>query len=574
MDHLWAPWRREFIDAPEEEGCIFCRFPAETGPRGGPEEPHPRPGPRGASPSSTGIPYNNGHLMVVPRRHTGDYAALDAEELDDLQRLLQIALQVVSEAYRPAGANLGMNVGRDAGAGIDGHLHWHLVPRWRGDTNFMPVVGSTKVMIETARPDLGRAPARASRPRSPGAEGLPRGSRRPARPRARRHRGGGGAGAARRALPEAQHRGREPGLPGRGAVRALGRAGRGHRRAVARRAAQHRHHRDVLRARRADAAQGRAGLGHPPRSEHAAQAAAPSRRSAAGPGSSWRSTTAGRGCRTGPGRPSRRWSPMRRSRPEALVAFRRLLEETRDWARAVEIQELLLEHSGSGDDVLAHLLAEQSLSIAGDGSGAGPRRWPSARPRWCPTGPTGCSPWPVPRLAAGDPAGARRRRRRRWPASPRPRPRAFALALEAGASPEECARWLGELEEPLGERALPVSLVRAEALIRAGRQADAVAVLQAAVARTPRSVEARRALGELLLVHRPARLGARPVPRGAAPAGRPARWPSAAGAAAHAFAPSTSVVRAAARGTRSPVSAARPPGNLTPSGAGRNALMS
>ena len=94
-------------------------------------------------------PYNNGHLMVVPRRHTGDYASRDHDELDDLQHLLQIALKVVEEAYHPGGANLGMNVGRDAGAGIDAHLHWHLVPRWRGDTNFMPVVGSTKVMIET-----------------------------------------------------------------------------------------------------------------------------------------------------------------------------------------------------------------------------------------------------------------------------------------------------------------------------------------------------------------------------------------------------------------------------------------
>ena len=71
------------------------------------------------------------------------------DELDDLQQLLQTALKIVNDAYRPAGANLGMNVGRDAGAGIDGHLHWHVVPRWRGDTNFMPIIGDTKVMIET-----------------------------------------------------------------------------------------------------------------------------------------------------------------------------------------------------------------------------------------------------------------------------------------------------------------------------------------------------------------------------------------------------------------------------------------
>lgn len=148
MDHLWAPWRREFIDAPKEEGCIFCDYPAETG-----READRKHLILGRSARSFAIlnkyPYNNGHLMVVPRRHAGDYSALEHEELDDLQHLLQIALRIVNEVYKPAGANLGMNVGRDAGAGIDGHLHWHLVPRWRGDTNFMPVLGSTKVMIET-----------------------------------------------------------------------------------------------------------------------------------------------------------------------------------------------------------------------------------------------------------------------------------------------------------------------------------------------------------------------------------------------------------------------------------------
>jgi ATP adenylyltransferase len=147
MDHLWAPWRREFIGAPREEGCIFCRLPAESGP-----EADRRNLILGRSARSFAIlnkyPYNNGHLMVVPRRHTADYPGLAPEELADLHRLLQISLRVVDEVYRPAGANLGMNLGHDAGAGIEGHLHWHLVPRWRGDTNFMPVVGATKVLIE------------------------------------------------------------------------------------------------------------------------------------------------------------------------------------------------------------------------------------------------------------------------------------------------------------------------------------------------------------------------------------------------------------------------------------------
>ncbi len=148
MDHLWAPWRREFIDAPKEEGCIFCRYPAETG-----READRKNLIVARTAKSFAIlnryPYNNGHLMVVPGRHTGDYASLDREELDDLQHLLQVAVKVVDEVYHPAGANLGMNIGRDAGAGIDGHLHWHLVPRWRGDTNFMPVLAAAKVMIET-----------------------------------------------------------------------------------------------------------------------------------------------------------------------------------------------------------------------------------------------------------------------------------------------------------------------------------------------------------------------------------------------------------------------------------------
>ena len=149
MDHLWAPWRREFVESAgkKDEGCIFCRLPAETGPEADR---------RNLVVARTGqsfailnrYPYNNGHLMVVPRRHTADYAGLAPAELADLQGLLQTALRVVDEAYHPGGVNLGMNLGRDGGAGIEGHLHWHLVPRWRGDTNFMPVVGATKVINE------------------------------------------------------------------------------------------------------------------------------------------------------------------------------------------------------------------------------------------------------------------------------------------------------------------------------------------------------------------------------------------------------------------------------------------
>jgi ATP adenylyltransferase len=147
MEHLWAPWRREFIEGERGEGCIFCRFPAEKGPEADRKNLIVARTPRSFVILNR-YPYNNGHLMVVPLRHTAEYARLDQEELLDLHRLVQTSLRVVDEAYKPAGANLGMNLGRDAGAGIDAHLHWHLVPRWRGDTNFMPVVGATKVMIE------------------------------------------------------------------------------------------------------------------------------------------------------------------------------------------------------------------------------------------------------------------------------------------------------------------------------------------------------------------------------------------------------------------------------------------
>jgi len=185
-------------------------------------------------------------------------------------------------------------------------------------------------------------------------------------------------------------------------------------------------------------------------------------------------------------------------RADALVAFRRLLEESRDWARAVEIQELLVKEEGSGDDVLAHLLAEESLAVAASDA-AGARTLAERATALVADGGHGLLALARARLASGDAAGARSVAQEAVARAPETAAQGFALATEAGASPEECARWLGELEEPLGERALPVSLVRAEALVRAGRQGEAVTVLQEAVARTPRSVEARRALGELLL---------------------------------------------------------------------------
>ena len=101
-------------------------------------------------------PYNNGHVMVVPNRHIGSLAEASAAELGELMTMAQRAEVALSEAYRPHGMNLGINLGRPAGAGIPGHLHLHVVPRWEGDTNFMTVVGTTRVVPETPPQTLAR----------------------------------------------------------------------------------------------------------------------------------------------------------------------------------------------------------------------------------------------------------------------------------------------------------------------------------------------------------------------------------------------------------------------------------
>ena len=144
MEHLWAPWRGEFINSEKRADCIFCTFPAEQK-----DEQNLI---LGRTAHSFAIlnkyPYNNGHLMVIPLRHTDDFTSLPDAELLDLHQLLQKSIAVLREEYKPQGFNVGMNIGAVSGAGIAGHIHHHVVPRWGGDTNFMPVIGSTKVMIE------------------------------------------------------------------------------------------------------------------------------------------------------------------------------------------------------------------------------------------------------------------------------------------------------------------------------------------------------------------------------------------------------------------------------------------
>ena len=144
---LWAPWRMEFIDAPKPAGCIFCSFPSEEGEAADRRNLVAHRSARSFTLLNR-FPYNSGHVMVIPRAHVAELEALDPEDFADLHGELRRAAAVLRRVYRPEGMNVGMNLGRVAGAGIADHLHYHLVPRWGGDTNFMPVLADTKVMIE------------------------------------------------------------------------------------------------------------------------------------------------------------------------------------------------------------------------------------------------------------------------------------------------------------------------------------------------------------------------------------------------------------------------------------------
>jgi ATP adenylyltransferase len=152
MDRLWAPWRLAYVTAAPAPStdCIFCdAFHSADGEltilRG-----------RHSYVILNLYPYNNGHLMVVPNRHLSTLASLTLDEQNELMSLTRMAEIALTEAFRPQGINVGINLGRAAGAGIENHLHIHLVPRWAGDTNFMTAIGETRVLPET----LGETAAR------------------------------------------------------------------------------------------------------------------------------------------------------------------------------------------------------------------------------------------------------------------------------------------------------------------------------------------------------------------------------------------------------------------------------
>ncbi len=146
MKHLWAPWRLPYIKRAgrTEDTCIFCTLPQEGRDR---ENRILYQGRRAFAILNT-FPYNSGHLMIVPHRHIADPAELADDEALEMYHLSTATMEAIRDTYHPEGFNVGMNIGRAAGAGIVDHLHLHVVPRWVGDTNFMPVIGEVKVLPE------------------------------------------------------------------------------------------------------------------------------------------------------------------------------------------------------------------------------------------------------------------------------------------------------------------------------------------------------------------------------------------------------------------------------------------
>jgi len=144
MEQIWAPWRIEYIQMEKPEGCILCDKPKEN------DDATNYILYRGDNNFIilNGYPYNPGHLMIAPYRHIATLEELTDEERREHFEIVSRSVKLLRKVFNPAGFNIGMNLGRIAGAGIDDHIHTHIVPRWQGDTNFMPVISSVRVMPE------------------------------------------------------------------------------------------------------------------------------------------------------------------------------------------------------------------------------------------------------------------------------------------------------------------------------------------------------------------------------------------------------------------------------------------
>ena len=139
---LWAPWRAKFILGEKEKGCVFCNRIKKK------DSIQNLIVYRGTKcfVILNKFPYNSGHTLIIPNRHLGQVEKLNAEEAAEFFTLTQHTVKIIKKIFKPDSLNLGMNLGRTSGAGVPGHLHMHIVPRWIGDTNFMPVIGKTDVI--------------------------------------------------------------------------------------------------------------------------------------------------------------------------------------------------------------------------------------------------------------------------------------------------------------------------------------------------------------------------------------------------------------------------------------------
>lgn len=149
MEKIWSPWRSKYIDSfksdEDPSKCVFCQMKDQN--QSDLDNLLVDKGLYTFTVMNL-YPYNNGHLMVIPFRHTNDFKSLDNNELIEIMEKLQLAQKALSNAINPHGFNIGANIGRVAGAGVEDHIHFHIVPRWNGDSNFMPVIGDVKVISQ------------------------------------------------------------------------------------------------------------------------------------------------------------------------------------------------------------------------------------------------------------------------------------------------------------------------------------------------------------------------------------------------------------------------------------------
>jgi ATP adenylyltransferase len=146
MENMWAPWRMEYVSTggSQPKGCVFCNVVKEDD-----DKNHIVYRGKFCYVILNKFPYNNGHIMIVPFKHTNDLLELSRDEQAECNELINISVKALRMVFNPQAINMGMNMGKAAGAGIQEHIHYHLLPRWDGDTNFMPVLAGVKVISES-----------------------------------------------------------------------------------------------------------------------------------------------------------------------------------------------------------------------------------------------------------------------------------------------------------------------------------------------------------------------------------------------------------------------------------------